>query len=200
MGSETTAIGDDAMTLRKMLAEAFGWRWGLVCVLVLSACAGPTMQADFPYNAMLSLQDLPPGWFKEGSSVPTVPGATARTFGFQSKENHSINISDNLYVYSDEPSAESAYRQMEPAEFPVSDWKRPPEATFVPGDSRDQFRFVCLDFLVNGSPVLACTSLQQHRNLISLIYVNIDGQGITLTQFEQILKLRDQRLQQAATH
>jgi hypothetical protein len=42
--------------------------------------------------------------------------------------------------------------------------------------------------------MLSCRSVQQHAQYISLFYVNIDGETLTLDQFKDILAKSDEHL------
>ncbi len=154
------------------------------------------MATSFPFNLMLQEQDLPPGWSWAGGTAPDVPDANSRVGSFRvSNDPKDINllVTDQLTVYPNETAAQQAYASWERDWF-LETYGRPPDAQFVPRDSHDQFRLGCLWRIENTQTVGPCTYLQQHKQFISLVTANLDGQRFTLSQFETALQRRDARL------
>ena len=178
-------------------------RW--LCLYLLWLAMACTLvpadtSTDFPFNLLMTSEDLPTGWGRAGGEAPEVPGAVSRLVSFAGSTDprqEYVLVKHQLTVYSSDDGATNAYPEWEGTWFPTQTWQRPAEAAFAPVDSTDQFRFACINVKINDSPVMTCTYLQQHHNLISLVLVNIDGKTITLQQFEQALKRVDERLQMA---
>jgi len=157
---------------------------------------------DFPFQLLMTPEDLPAEWGRAGSEAPEVPGAISRLVGFTGStdpQQEYLLVKHQLAVYPSEQAGKDAYSMWEQKWFPTITWQRPPEASFEPRDPSDQFRFACINVKINGFPIMTCTYLQQHRNLVSLVLVNVDGKAITLEQFEQALKKLDERLQSVNT-
>ncbi len=170
-------------------------------VLGITACASMfngSSSAEFPFDLMMQVDDLPSGWFNNGGSFPDEPGADSRLSAFAKSEDSQFgyrHVIHELSVYSSEELAKKAYPAWETEWFPTNTWKRPAEARFAPKDPNDQVRFACVPVSVNLADVLSCRHLQRHKQIISLILAEIDGKALTLVQLEEALERLDERMQ-----
>ncbi len=170
-------------------------------VLGMTACTSMfsgSSSAEFPFDLMMQVPDLPSGWFYDGSEFPDEAGADTRLRDFRASKDPQLRYlltSHELSVYPDEQAAKHAYTRWETRWFPTSTWKTPRDAHFAAKDPNDRFRFACISASVNSVPVLTCGYLQRHKRLVSLVLTNIDGKAITLTQFEEALRRVDERMQ-----
>ena len=94
-------------------------------------------------------------------------------------------------MYDDEEQAKSAYPKWEEKWF-IGDFKKWPEADFVPSDPNDEYRFECIQ--TSDKAPISCNYLQRHKQLISFVLVNFDGKVMTFAQLNGILKAVDERL------
>ncbi len=170
-----------------------------ILFFTLSACLNVPIKSynDFPFDAMMVVQDLPPGWFDKSRFPESLDVSGADSMGrifmySNDPQKEYMSVKHQLVVLPNEESARNAYPRWERESFPVPTWERPKEAQFVPKDANDQFRLGCL---WGTHPYSMCRYLQQHSKLISLVLVNIDDQSISLAQFEAALKRVDERLQ-----
>jgi len=174
--------------------------WIGVIGIIAAACTivPADTSTDFPFQRLMTPEDLPAGWGRAGGEAPEVPGALSRSVRFAGSTNprqEYLSIEHQLTVYPDDQLAQDSYPEWERTWFPTEKWQRPAQATFVPLDPKDQFRFACINVAINGVPLMSCRYLQQHHNLVALIIVNIDNKTMTLEQFEYALKRLDERLQ-----
>ncbi len=169
-------------------------------VLIVGCTNGQwtTPAAQFPFDLMMQVSDLPSSWFYDVSQFPNEDGANSRLRDFRASKDPQLGYlltSHELSVYPDEQAAKNAYPRWETRWFPTNAWKTPEDARFAPKDPNDQFRFACISATVNAAPILSCRYLQRHKSLLSLVLTNIDGQALTLPQFEGALRRLDERMQ-----
>ncbi len=159
--------------------------------LLLISCQGNAISQNSQKleRYALNARDLPKGWefFSEDWSSEPGEHYYGATFGVPNRDI--IGLSQVIQWYSDEEQARLGYSKYEEEWFSVGqDW---PGAEFTPLDSSDKYRYACLHIF---SEILSCTFLQRHNNIITLILVNFDDQAMTMTQFNEILKVLDTRL------
>jgi hypothetical protein len=164
-------------------------------LILLGACGKGT---KFPFESMLWVNDLPPGWHYDDGEIVQIPDADARLRGFLFEgQRIGLTVKHILAVYEDEATAKAAFADWESEWFPTSDWNTPPDAQVTPYDHQDQYRLGCLTVHLDGQPARSCVALQQHRTFVSLLLANIDTQTITLSQFEHAIEAVDKRLNAA---
>ena len=94
-------------------------------------------------------------------------------------------------MYAHEEQAQLGYSEQEKEWF--SEGKEWTGAEFSPLDSNDKYRYVCLQIFFDKS-ILSCSFLQKHNNIVMLILVNFDERLMTMSQFNDVLKVLDKRL------
>jgi hypothetical protein len=169
---------------------------------ILQACSPPSNQQtiEFPSEAMLTIRDLPKGWHRESidfdQEVPNAESITVYFVGSTNPRESHILVSHQLSAYVDEESAQSAFPEWQEKWLSSESWKQPENWAFTPKDSDDIIEFGCLNQTINEKRFTVCTFLQLHKNLISLVLANIDGETLTIPEFEEAMKILDARLNQ----
>ncbi len=161
-------------------------------VLFVASCQGESISqtAQKLERYAINTKDLPKGWkfFSEDWSSQPGEDYYAATYGVPNKDI--IGLSQVITIYPSEEQAQLGYLEQEKEWFSVGkEWEG---AEFTPQDSNDEYRYVCLQIF--SDPILSCTFLQKHNNMVTLILVNFDGQLMTMSQFNEILKVLDKRL------
>jgi hypothetical protein len=166
----------------------------VLSLIVLAGCdLQPIAPSDFPYELMLQPSDLPPGFIRTGGSFPQVEDGYSHLVGFSSNpEEIATGIGHQITIYPDFDASKAHFSDWEKEWFTPA-WHEP-SATFSPLDSDDKFRLACMDVQFNGKPSRSCTYLQQHNNLIILVYGNMDDKVFTYDQFIEMLGRLDARL------
>lgn len=159
--------------------------------LLLMSCQGNAISqtAQKLERYALNPRDLPKGWefFSEGWSSEPGEHYYGTTFGVPNRDI--IGLSQVVEWYPDEDQARLGYSEYEEEWFSVGqEW---PGAEFTPLDTKDNYRYVCLDVFTE---ILTCRFLQRHNNIVTLILVNFDDKVMNMTQFNEILKVLDTRL------
>ncbi len=165
---------------------------------MLSGCSiAINSPPEFPYNLMLSIDEVPFGWNRLGGNFPVEPGAIishATSFSPYEKPPFGINISHTITIYPDIDTATEMYPEWEQRYFTQA-WQSVQDSNFSPANLDDVFRFEYWDVQIEEAPVRSYRYLQQHGNLIILILTNVDNKNLTFPQFEEILSKLDAKLQ-----
>jgi len=159
----------------------------------------PIAPSDFPYQLMISQEDLPDGWYRENGGPQKEPNAVAsHGIGFVYRpEKPSRILTNYLTIYKDEVTAKTNFADWEAKWIPTPDWHEIEGTTFKPQNSNDLIVFKCFSLEINGDPIKSCTYIQQHSKYISLLIFNLDTQTLTLAQIDKVLSTLDTRLQSA---
>lgn len=185
-----------------MLSKLFRSTIILFIALLMFGCSiinKGNITNDFPSNLPMIPQDLPRGWTREGVYFEEVPNAQSITVAYvgsaNPKESH-ILVSHQLSFYKTATDAKDAYAIWEKDWFTTDELVPPDGWSFQPQDADDQFRFGCLNQIINEKPFLVCRYLQSHKRMVSLVLANIDGETLNLEQFANTLTLLDIRMNQ----
>ncbi len=184
-----------------MLCRVFKAFTVLIVFMMLAGCSSAKDKSgdDFPSNLPMMPQDLPKGWTRGGVYFDEVPNAQDIKVAYvgspNPKESH-ILVTHQLAVYETDLDAENEYPKWEDKWF-STDKLIPPEGwSFQPQDDSDPFKFGCLNQTINEKPFLVCRYLQRHKNAISLVLANLDGETLNLEQFANTLTSLDVRMNQ----
>jgi hypothetical protein len=153
----------------------------------------------FPTDLLLKQYDLPRGFQRKEFLSVDVPNAEALAIGYVVPDGSKfpgVRVSHRLAMYADEQSAQAAYPGWEKELFPVDEWKTPDDFDFKPTDSDDLYRFACMPGYFDGQDYILCRYVQQHKNMISDVMANLDGQFLKLEDVEKLLASLDARLSQ----
>ena len=163
--------------------------------LFISSCQGEvgsiSQTAQKLERYAVKTQDLPEGWafFTEDWSSKPGEDYYAATYGVPNRDI--IGLSETISIYPNEEQIKQDYLQLEKKWFSVG--KEWPGAEFIPLDSKDEYRYACLQIFSDKS-IVSCRFLQKHNNIDVIILVNFDGRLMTMSQFNEILKVLDKRL------
>lgn len=171
----------------------------LSCTGPVSNLAGATPSAeDVASQAILSIADLPQDWRKGEVKSTEIPGVTKYTVGFHGTRDPGmtwVNIGQEIYIYSNQDSAITAYEQLIPKEFPVlgdDGWQHAPELEFR--NQADQLTTACLPVRINNEPVTSCRTIARYRNMIVVIRSNLyRDRWVTIDRYRKVLESMDQR-------
>ena len=142
----------------------------------------------------LKTNDLPNGWRYSDKSWGVEFGGSGYTVIYELEADTSIFLSNTIAIYLNEEKSKIAYQQWEDLWFKSTQpW---PEATYSPQNQKDDYRFECLQF--PDDPVLSCSYLQRHNNIIGFVKVNLDDKNLTFAQFNNILGVLDKRLNETS--
>jgi hypothetical protein len=187
--------------MRKVKMRKFISLFLLCEILLLIGCVNENDKVfettNFPSNALLHKQDVPPGFYSEGITfVKNIPQADSRieshAFADQSP-THLTRIAHQLIVYENVSLAQTAFPTWEKQEF-TDVWKEPSGFSFIPSDIDDIYRIGCIEETTMNIRYLICGYIQNHKNIISVVSASMDGANFTLEQFEKILAVLDKRL------
>jgi hypothetical protein len=138
----------------------------------------------------LKTNDLPNGWIYSDKSWGVEFGGSGYTVSYVWAANTSMFLSNTIAIYSNEEKSKLAYQQWEDLWFnSTQPW---PEATYSPQDQKDDYRFECLQF--PEDPILSCSYIQRHNNIIGFVKINLDNKSLTFTELNEILNILDKRL------
>jgi hypothetical protein len=158
-----------------------------------------TMWTD---DLILKSGDLPSGWTLAGRALDNEEGVPSHIFWFKNPpaEQAGSTLSDGFVVYTTTALAEQAYPHIRDKYFPptaADKWKNMPELEFQ--DHADERNIACLPSslypMYTGTPLLECGAIARYQNVI----VSVDGvvlldQGLTLSDFRQMLEAVDRRV------
>jgi hypothetical protein len=166
----------------------------VLSLIVLAGCIiQPMAPSDFPYELMLQPSDLPTGFTRTGGSFPQVEGGYSHLVGFSSNPAEiGTGIGHQITIYPDLNSAKEYFTDWEKEWFTPA-WHEP-ATTFTPLNADDKFRLACMEVQIDGRSSRSCTYLQQHNNLIVLVYGNINDKVLNYDQFIEMLRRLDSRL------
>jgi len=136
-------------------------------------------------------KDFPKGWAFVSEDWGSESGkkSYSATYGVPNKDI--IGFGETIAIYPDQERAQNAYLELEEKWFSVGEkW---PGTEFTPLDSNDKYRYECIQIFLDKS-IISCRFLQKHNELVVLILVNIDDQAITISQFNKVLRVLDDRL------
>ncbi|NJN45011.1 MAG: hypothetical protein HC806_10035 [Anaerolineae bacterium] len=143
----------------------------IILTFFVTGCSTSSNQIEFPYDLMLSHQDLPHDWVRVGGSFPEVEGAITHLVAYSPEPEISWKaISHQIAIYPDERAAKEAFLDWEewftPAMSPVI------SEPYLPQNQGDSSRLEYLDVSFNGVPVRTYTYLQRHKNMIYQSYIS----------------------------
>ena len=102
-------------------------------------------------------------------------------------------ISHQITIYPNIEAAKSSVPVWENKSF-TSNWSRPKESKFKPSDPEDFYLLKCLPTQINDRQSQGCRIVQQHKNLVILILVNIDSSNMSFSEMDGVLEKLDSRL------
>jgi len=165
----------------------------LLIFMVLSACNMASPPKDFPYELMLSYQDLPPGWERLGGSFPDELGAVSHRVAYSPQPEVSWKaISHQIAIYPDEVSAMAAYPVWEEQWFRPG-WQDVPGAESSLQGINDIYRFGYHDGSIDNISFRSYRFLQLHNNMIILILANADNEFLDLDRLLQVIRSLDSK-------
>lgn len=142
----------------------------------------------------LKTNDLPNGWKHSSEDWGVEFGGSGYTVTYELKTNASIFLSNTIAIYLNEEKSKLAYQQWEDLWFKSTQpW---PEATYLPQDKNDDYRFECLSF--PDDPILSCSYIQRHTNIINFAHINLDNKNLTFIELNDILGILDKRVNEVA--
>lgn len=162
-----------------------------IIALLLISCQGNAISQTSQKleRYAVNTRDLPKGWAFSSEDWGSESGEHYYGAAYGLPNRDIIGLSQVIRWYQDEEKAQLGYSEYEEEWFSVGqEW---PGAEFTPLGTKDNYRYVCLHIF---SEILSCRFLQRHNNIVTLILVNFDDQAMTMTQFNEILKVLDKRL------
>ncbi|MBI9047482.1 MAG: hypothetical protein JEZ06_23555 [Anaerolineaceae bacterium] len=105
-------------------------------------------------------------------------------------ENIGSIITHQISIYSDTETARNKFSFYEERLF-TDIWIMPPSSNFEPIVSDDYYVYKCHD---TQNDSYSCRVIQQHQNLLIIIFVNINEKNISFSEFDEILESLDSRL------
>jgi len=154
----------------------------------------PTASDDFPYDLMIGLADLPKGFEYGDSGFPEIEGAKSfyLTYGRETDKLGAL-IRHQITIYPNIESAQSSFPIWENEWF-TNSWSQPKESKFKPSNPEDIHSLKCLPTQIDDRQSQSCRMLQQHKNLVILVLVNIDSENMSFAEFDAVLQRLDSRL------
>ncbi|HMV96968.1 MAG TPA: hypothetical protein PKE48_11760 [Anaerolineales bacterium] len=176
--------------MKKILKYIIFWI-SIIVLLITSSCQAEVVShtSQKLERYAVSTNDLPDGWafFSEDWSGELGEDYYAATYGIPNKDI--IGLSQVIAMYPSEEQTQLGYSEREEKWFSVGEvW---PGTEFTPLNSNDKYRYECVQIF---SDIVDCTFLQGHNNIVVLILVSIDGKTMTMAQFNEILRVLDERL------
>jgi hypothetical protein len=167
----------------------------LSLVTVLGCGVITKTRLTFPFDLMVSLDDLPDGFVYQGSELSKVDEAIALavTYGGGAEEPGKC-IRHQIAVYPDTTSAQAGYPGWEKQRI-TDGWTDPAESSFQPRHTDDRYSLHCMTEVQEDGHSRNCKWLQLHKNLVIAIDVLINDEAqMNLAAFEAILASLDARL------
>jgi len=146
----------------------------------------------------MNAQDLPEHWKVNSFTKMDVENAESYNIEFSKPSTGTLPllVQHQLSVYQTVDAAKQAYPEWEKQWIPTTDWKSPTGVVFQPKDINDLFRLACYSGKVDGQPILFCSYLQQHKNIITLVLAQVDDKNLDVQQLVNALEILDIRLHQ----
>ncbi|MBI9044075.1 MAG: hypothetical protein JEZ06_06295 [Anaerolineaceae bacterium] len=149
------------------------------------------MQDEFPYELMIGLDDFSEDFIYGNSGFEELEGAKSFYISYRKKKDEVGSLmSHQITIYSDIDSAKNNIPVWENRLF-TNDWFNSKESKFLPSNPEDYYTIRCLLEKINEEDFLCCRVLQQHKNLVIRIIVNINNKNHSFSEFDEILKKLD---------
>jgi len=168
----------------------------------------PTLSPDLAllFQVKLAPEDLPPGWYWEGTEVKEVPGGEGRfTWFYHISARHLqvVHLSETVLVYPDEAAAQQGYRSQLDTYFPPGSkgWQEIPMLQFP--HHAEEAKTACLELYfreVSGEVYhhYACTYIARYRRVVIIVLGNVfDDQWLTMPEFREVLIAADRKAARA---
>jgi len=165
----------------------------MTLLFLASACKTETIsQTELKLERYaVTTKDFPKGWAFVGEDWNSESGKESYSTNYSVPNKDPIGFGQTIAIYPDQARAQNGYLEWEKKWFSVGEkW---PGTEFTPQDSNDEYRYECIQIFLDKS-IISCTFLQKHNELVVLILVNIDGKEITFSQFNEVLRVLDERL------
>lgn len=166
---------------------------GIALILLTSSCGAEAIsQTELKLERYAATtKDFPKGWVFNGEDWNSESGKESYSVNYSVPNKDPIGFGQTIAIYPDQAQAQNGYLEWEKEWFSVGEkW---PGTEFIPQDSNDEYRYKCIQIFLDKS-IVSCTFLQKHNELVVLILVNIDGKTLNLSQFNEILRVLDERL------
>lgn len=170
-----------------------GWI-GFMTMQRLSPDLSPDLELLF--DVKLQVEDLPPGWVREGASFVETPGGEGRGFGFvlasAPQELSWVRIGELVFVYESEELARERYSE-EVELFSLSGmWEEVPELMF--SHHADEIEVACMETSVNRVRHQSCTAVARYGQVVTVIMASVfEDQWLTMDEFQGVLEAADRR-------
>ncbi len=165
----------------------------MILLLLISSCQTETIsQTELKLERYAAnAKDFPKGWAFIGEDWNSEFGKESYSANYGVPNKDPIGFGQTIAIYPDQVGAQNGYLEWEKKWFSVGEkW---PGTEFTPQDPNDEYRYECVQIFLDKS-IISCTFLQKHNELVVLILINIDDQAITFSQFNEILRVLDERL------
>lgn len=166
---------------------------GITIFLITSACQAEVIsQTEQRLERYApNVKDFPKGW-EFVSEDWGVNGLESYSVNYGATNKDFIGFGETITKYPDQEQAQNGYLERKEKWFDVGEeW---PGTEFTPTNQNDEYQYKCLK--IPMSTFFSCRFLQRHNEIVVLILVNIDDkeEAITISQFNEILKALDERL------
>ena len=175
-------------------------RFSIICsllTLVAVGCVGiEVVPENFPYEAMLRLEDFEGVWTIEARSYPEIKSAISshtRTFRYgESYDAAHPAVVHQVTVYPNSATAIDSFDDW--LEIYALHRSSDPEILLEPDRKYDLTDARCERLRINGNARVSCFWVQQHGRYISFVQGLIDADQFTLEQFIALIRLTEERL------
>ncbi|MGB9873205.1 MAG: hypothetical protein ACPLYD_16305 [Anaerolineae bacterium] len=168
----------------------------------------PTLSPDLAllFQVELSPEDLPPGWYWEGTKAEEVPNGEGRFTWFyhtSAKDLLVVSLSETVLVYPDIIAAREGYQTQIDIYFPAGSkrWRDMPELQF--SHHAEEAKTACLELYfreVSGDVYhhYACTYIARYGRVVIVVLGNVfDDQWLTMSEFRDVLIAADRKAARA---
>ena len=139
----------------------------------------------------VTAKDFPDGWKFVGEDWSSGTDTERYSVSYGAPSKDGIGLNQTIQLYTSIAAAQNEYSNQEKEWFSTT--KKWEGADFSPLSSEDEYRYECVQIFMDRS-IVSCRFLQRHNQIVVLILVNVDGELITFTQLNEILRTLDERL------
>lgn len=139
----------------------------------------------------VTAKDFPDGWKFVGEDWSSVIDTERYSVSYGAPSKDGIGLNQTIQLYASISAAQDEYSTQENEWFSTT--KKWEGAEFTPVNSKDDYRYECVQIFMDKS-IVSCSFLQRHNEIVILILVNVDGELITFAQLNEILRVLDERL------
>lgn len=173
-------------------------KWIVACANVVLFVMVSSCQVESINPTALKLErysivakDFPDGWKFVGRDWSSEFGIESYSVAYGVPSKEGIGFRQTIELLTNLPSAQNEYSKQETKWFSTTEkWEG---TDFSPLNSEDDYRFECVQIFMDKS-IASCSFLQRHNHMVVIILVNVDGEAITFSQLNEILRVLDERL------